>query len=131
MRGGLLSRWVTLEHQIRERLLLRCKLKSLLIIVPYSLRLSRRTYRRSCQHVLFRQCPSAAKVFNTIIMIYIKVKTVNKNSFFSLTLFRSGGYQIDTCLPFSLYLRHGFRSESEQTYQNRVDRVYLERLIRC
>ena len=28
--------------------------------------------------------------------------------------------QIDTCLPFSLYLMHGFCSESEQTYQNRV-----------
>ena len=31
-----------------------------------------------------------------------------------------GGYQIDTCLPFSLNLRHGFRSESEQPYRNRV-----------
>ena len=38
----------------------------------------------------------------------------------SLTLFRSGGYQIDTCLLFSLFLRHGFSSESEQTYRNRV-----------
>ena len=37
-----------------------------------------------------------------------------------LTLFRSGGYQIDTCLPFSLYLLHGFHSESEQPDQNRV-----------
>ena len=27
---------------------------------------------------------------------------------FLLTLFRLGGYEIDTCLPFSLYLRHGF-----------------------
>ena len=40
---------------------------------------------------------------------------------FLLTLFRSGGYQIDTCLPFSLYWLHGFRSESEQPYQNRVN----------
>ena len=37
-----------------------------------------------------------------------------------LTLFRSGGYQIDTCLPFSLYWLHGFRSESEQPDRNRV-----------
>ena len=37
-----------------------------------------------------------------------------------LTLFRLGEYQIDTCLPFSPYLRHGFCSESEQTYRNRV-----------
>ena len=37
-----------------------------------------------------------------------------------LTLFRSGGYQIYTCLPFSLYWLHGFRSESEQPDQNRV-----------
>ena len=37
-----------------------------------------------------------------------------------LTLFRSDGYQFDTCLPFSLYLRHGFRSESEQIHRNRV-----------
>ena len=27
------------------------------------------------------------------------------------------------CLPFSLYLRHGFRSESEQPYRNRVKTV--------
>ena len=37
-----------------------------------------------------------------------------------LTLFRLGDHQIDTCLPFSPYLRHGFCSESEQTYRNRV-----------
>ena len=37
-----------------------------------------------------------------------------------LTLFRSGGYQIYTCLLFSLYLWHGYCSESEQTYRNRV-----------
>ena len=34
--------------------------------------------------------------------------------------FQSRWYQIDTCLPFSLNLRHGFRSESEQPYRNRV-----------
>ena len=45
---------------------------------------------------------------------YINYHIVN------LTLFRSGGYQIDTCLPFSLYLRHGFCSESEQPDRNRV-----------
>ena len=43
-----------------------------------------------------------------------------RNGIVFITLFRLGGYQIDTCLPFSLYLRHGFRSESEQPYQNRV-----------
>ena len=42
-----------------------------------------------------------------------------------LTLFRSVGYQIDTCLSFSLYLRYGFRSESEQTYRNMVKRQTL------
>jgi len=42
-----------------------------------------------------------------------------------LTLFWLGGYQIDTCLPFSLYLRHGFHSESEQPYQNRVNPKYV------
>ena len=47
------------------------------------------------------------------------------NKLFSLTLFRSGGYQIHTCLPFSLYLRHGFCSESKQTYRNRVKRDFL------
>ena len=31
-----------------------------------------------------------------------------------------GGHQINTCLPFSLYLLHGFRSESERPYWNRV-----------
>ena len=30
-----------------------------------------------------------------------------------LTLFRLGGYQIDTCLPFSHYLLHGFRSDND------------------
>ena len=35
-------------------------------------------------------------------------------TFLPLTLFLSGGYQIDTCLPFSLYWWHGFCSESEQ-----------------
>ena len=37
-------------------------------------------------------------------------------------LFWSSWYQIDTNLPFSLYLRHGFQfhSESEQPDQNRV-----------
>ena len=44
-----------------------------------------------------------------------------------LTLFRSGGYQIDTCLPFSLYLRHGFRSESEQPDRNRVKQKIKEK----
>ena len=58
-----------------------------------------------------------------------------------LTLFRSGGYQIDTCLLFSLYLRHGFCSDSEQLDQNRVkinfnflkliNQEFLERLTRC
>ena len=33
-----------------------------------------------------------------------------------------GGYQIDTCLPFSLYLRHGFCYESEDVEANRVKR---------
>ena len=33
---------------------------------------------------------------------------------FSLTIFWLGGYQIDTCLLFSLYLQHGFCSESWQ-----------------
>ena len=46
----------------------------------------------------------------------------------SLTLFWSGGYQIDTCLPFSLYLRHGFRSESELLDQNRVYDYWLQYL---
>ena len=51
-----------------------------------------------------------------------------KNSFFTcLTLFRSGGYQIDTCLPFSLYLLHGFRSESEQPDRNRVNTEALKK----
>ena len=31
-----------------------------------------------------------------------------------------GEYQIDTCLSLSLYLRHGFHSESEQSNWNRV-----------
>jgi len=31
-----------------------------------------------------------------------------------------GGYQIDTCLPFSLYLPHGFYGESDQPYRNKV-----------
>ena len=38
-----------------------------------------------------------------------------------LALFWLGGYQIDTCLPFSLFLRHGFRSKSEQPDWNRVN----------
>ena len=45
----------------------------------------------------------------------------DKSGNFQLTLFWSGVYQIDTCLPFSLFLRHGFRSESEQPYQNRFN----------
>ena len=44
--------------------------------------------------------------------------------FITLTLFRSGGYKIDTCLPFSLYLWHGFRSESEQPNRNRVKKIH-------
>ena len=39
-----------------------------------------------------------------------------------LTLFRLGGYQINTCLPFSLYQLHGFHSESEQPDRNRVNK---------
>ena len=38
-----------------------------------------------------------------------------------LTLFQSGGYQIDNCMPFSLYLGHGFCSESKQPNRNRVN----------
>ena len=52
-----------------------------------------------------------------------------KRGFVHLTLFWSGGYQIDTCLPFSLYLLHGFRSESEQPYRNRVNLILVTRLI--
>ena len=37
-----------------------------------------------------------------------------------LTLFFSGRYQTDACLPFSLYLLHGFCSEYEQPNRNRV-----------
>ena len=37
----------------------------------------------------------------------------------------SGGYQIVNCLPFSLYLLHSFRSESEQPYRNRVNELTL------
>ena len=37
-----------------------------------------------------------------------------------LTLFQYTGYQFGTALPFSLYLRHGFRSDSENVYGNRV-----------
>ena len=47
-----------------------------------------------------------------------------------LTLFRLGGYQIDTSLPFSLYLRHGFRSESEDVEANRVKRYYFVNSVR-
>ena len=43
-----------------------------------------------------------------------------------LTLFWSDGYQIDTCLPFSLYLRHGFRSETEPPDWNRVKLFRLQ-----
>ena len=43
-----------------------------------------------------------------------------------LTLFRSGGYQIDTFLPFSLYWLHGFHSESEQPNQNGVNTAWTE-----
>ena len=42
------------------------------------------------------------------------------------TLFRLGGYQIDTCLPFSLYLLHGFCPESEQPCRNRVKRKKIK-----
>ena len=45
---------------------------------------------------------------------------VKKGPILSLALFRSGGYQIDTCLQFSIYLLHGFSSESEQPDHNRV-----------
>ena len=45
---------------------------------------------------------------------------MNERNCSLLTLFLSGGYQIDTCLQFSLYLQHGFCSESEQPDQNRV-----------
>ena len=38
----------------------------------------------------------------------------------SLTLFWSGGYQIDTCLPFTLYLQHDFCSESKHFDWNMV-----------
>ena len=40
-----------------------------------------------------------------------------------LTLFPYSGYHFDTSLPFSLYLLHGFHSESEQTWGNRVNRL--------
>ena len=36
------------------------------------------------------------------------------------------GYQIDTSLPFSLYLKHGFRSESEKPDRNRVKYLDFE-----
>ena len=39
---------------------------------------------------------------------------------FSLTLFQYTRCQFGTSLPFSLYLRHGFRSDSENVYGNRV-----------
>ena len=48
-----------------------------------------------------------------------------KESLLGLTLLRSGGYQIDTCLPFSLYWLHGFHSESEQPDWNRVKYILL------
>ena len=35
-------------------------------------------------------------------------------------------YQIDTCLPISLYLRHGFGSESEQPDRNSVNQKVLK-----
>ena len=40
-------------------------------------------------------------------------------------LFVNINYQIDTCLPFSLYLWHSFHSESEQPYSNRVKLVNI------
>ena len=46
-----------------------------------------------------------------------KGRLITKNI---LTLFRLVGYKIETCQPFSLYLLHGFRSESEQPYWNMV-----------
>ena len=47
-----------------------------------------------------------------IILRWNKIKMkVNIWNYGALTLFLSGGYQIDTCLPFYLYLWHGFRSE--------------------
>ena len=42
--------------------------------------------------------------------------------FLCLTLFWLCGYQIDTCLQFSLYFWHGFCSESEQPDGNRVNK---------
>ena len=41
-----------------------------------------------------------------------------------LTPFRSVGYQIDTCMPFSLYLWHGFCPESEKPDWNRVKHLF-------
>ena len=41
----------------------------------------------------------------------------------NLTLFQYTGYQFGTALPFSLYLRHGFRSDSENVYGNRVNQI--------
>ena len=53
----------------------------------------------------------------------IQINSLHFQSFkaLNLTLFRSGGYQISTSLPFSLYLRHGFCSESEKPDRNRVN----------
>ena len=51
----------------------------------------------------------------------IKLLLTHESKQGALTLFWSGGYQIDTCLPFSLYWLHGFCSESEQPDRNRVN----------
>ena len=79
-----------------------------------------RKKRKRKRNVLYFNAPFNMNVESKVGRDFLKIIDTSFPVGNPLTLFRSGGYQIDTCLPFSLYLRHGFRTESEQTYQNRV-----------
>ena len=60
---------------------------------------------------------------SSILPLY-EIKSFLYHTF--LTLFPSSGCHFGISLPFSLYLRHGFRSESEQSDGNRVKRSFFE-----
>ena len=53
-------------------------------------------------------------------------ESICENLVLSLTLIQSGGYQIDTCLPFTLYFWHGLCSEYEESNQNKVKTVFFK-----
>ena len=68
------------------------------------------------------------EMLSLIISNKIKVEngpSAHRWSAAALTLFQYTGYQFGTALPFSLYLRHGFRSDSENVYGNRVKALWV------